>query len=207
MAVCANFSRFVANQLRRWCASGKVQSITSKGFFMFYQIITYTPFWVWAVFALLLWLGFKQSLPSAPGVLRVTLVPLAMLGLSLYGAVSVFSLTINLLLAWGCSAVLAAAIAVGQPLEMQTYYNSWMQRFELPGSWVPLVLMMGIFITKYGVSITAAMRPDVLHTSIFSYGICAIYGGLSGVFAGRALRLWRLVRGQSSRASNLTPAQ
>ena len=169
---------------------------------MFIQIITHTPIWVWAVFVLLLWLGFKQSLPSTPGIKRITLIPLAMLGLSLYGLVSVFGLTGTLLTAWVCPAVLAAFITVQQPAIQYTKYNPWTQRFELPGSWVPLVLMMGIFITKYGVGITAVMRPDALHSAIFSYSICALYGVCSGVFAGRALRLWGLVWSQANGTGN-----
>ena len=84
---------------------------------MFVQIITHTPIWVWAVFVLLLWLGFKQSLPSTPGLKRITLIPLAMLGLSLYGLVSVFGSASVLLLAWGCSAVLAATLVARQPVQ------------------------------------------------------------------------------------------
>ena len=172
---------------------------------MFIQIITHTPIWVWAVFVLLLWLGFKQSLPSTPGIKRITLIPLAMLGLSLYGLVSVFGSTGTLLMAWVCPAALAALaafITVHQPAFQYTKYNFWTQRFELPGSWVPLVLMLVIFMTKYGVAITAVIRPDVLHNAVFSYSICALYGVCSGVFAGRALRLWGLVWSQANGTEN-----
>ena len=173
---------------------------------MFVQIINHTPIWVWAIFVFLLWLGFKQSLPSTPGLKRITLIPLAMLGLSLYGLVSVFGSAGVLLLAWGCSAVFAATLIAQQPVQQGTQYNPWTQRFELPGSWVPLVLMMGIFTTKYGVGITAVMRPDVLHSAAFSYSICTVYGVCSGVFAGRTLRLWGLVWNQANGTGNFKGA-
>ena len=173
---------------------------------MFVQIITHTPIWVWAIFVLLLWLGFKQSQPSTPGLKRITLIPLAMLGLSLYGVISVFGSAGALLLAWGCSLVLAATLIAQQPVQQGAHYNSWTQRFGLPGSWVPLMLMMGIFMTKYGAGITAAMRPDLLHGAAFSYSICAVYGVCSGVFAGRALHLWGLVWSQANSTGNLKGA-
>ena len=173
---------------------------------MFVQIITHTPIWVWAVFVLLLWFGFKQSLPSSPGLKRITLIPLAMLCLSIYGVISVFGSAGALLLAWGSSLVLAATLIAQRPVQQGTHYNSWTQRFGLPGSWVPLLLMMGIFMTKYGVGITAAMRPDLLHSATFSYSICAVYGVCSGVFAGRALRLWGLVWSQANSTGNLKGA-
>lgn len=159
---------------------------------MIIQIISHTPIWVWAVFALITWLGLKQALPGTSSLRRVTLITLAMLGLSLYGTVSVFGLVGTLLVTWGCSLAVAATLAAQQSLNPLTRYNTWTQRVELPGSWVPLVLMLGIFITKFLVGITSAMRPDVLHHPAFSYGIGVIYGGFSGVFAGRTVRLWRL---------------
>jgi hypothetical protein len=173
---------------------------------MFIQIITHTPIWVWAIFALLAWLGLKQSRPSAPGLKRITLIPLAMLGLSLFGAVSVFGVASGMLLAWACSAIAVATVVMQQPVPPGTHYNSWTQRFDLPGSWLPGALMMGIFITKYAVGITAVMRPDVLHNAVVSYGVCALYGAFSGVFAGRAWRLCTLAWGQRGRTSRLTGA-
>ena len=165
---------------------------------MFYQIITHTPIWVWAVFALITRIGLKQALPSTSSLRRITLITLAMLGLSLYGTVSVFGLAGTLLLTWGFSFAVVATLTAQRALSPLTRYNGWTQRVELPGSWVPLVLMLGIFITKYGVGITSAMRPDVLHHPAFGYGIGAIYGAFSGVFAGRAVRLWRLALGHNA---------
>ena len=57
---------------------------------MFYQIIIHTPVWVWALLALLLWLGIKQSRPGQPSLLRITVMPLVLTSLSLSGTVSAF---------------------------------------------------------------------------------------------------------------------
>lgn len=171
---------------------------------MFYQIITHTPIWVWAIFVLLTGLGFKQSRPSAPGLRRITVIPLLMLGLSLFGSTSVFGLTGGVFAAWVCSAVVAASVIAQQPVPQGTHYNSWTQRFDLPGSWVPGVLMMGIFITKYAAGIAAAIRPDVLHSAAVTTGVCALYGGFSGVFAGRAWRLYKLAQSHGSGAVRLS---
>jgi hypothetical protein len=57
---------------------------------------------------------------------------------------------------------------------------------------VPLLLMMGIFFTKYGVGVTLALHPGMRHDASFALAIPVLYGVFSGVFAGRAVRLWKL---------------
>ena len=49
----------------------------------FWTVLQHTPSWVWAVFALLVLLGLKQSRPSQVGPTRATLLPVAMLLLAL----------------------------------------------------------------------------------------------------------------------------
>ena len=72
-----------------------------------------------------------------------------------------------------------------------------------PGSAVPLALMMGIFFTKYAVGVLLAMHPELRHQMGFALGISALYGGFSGIFAARALRLWTLAL-RSDRAQGRT---
>jgi len=52
--------------------------------------------------------------------------------------------------------------------------------------------MMGIFFTKYVVGVLLAMHPELGHQATFEIGISALYGAFTGIFAGRAIRLWRL---------------
>ena len=169
---------------------------------MFIQIITRTPIWVWAILGLLLWVGLQQSVPRSVSLRRITVLPLVMIGLSLAGMFTAFGAGSHALLAWGIAAVVAGAVVMSRSLPQATQYNSWTQQFQLPGSWTPLVLMMGIFITKYAVGVTLAMHPGLARDALFSQSVGALYGGFSGVFAGRAARLWRLASSKSSGATN-----
>ena len=168
---------------------------------MFIQIITRTPIWVWAILGLLLWVGLQQSVPRSVSLRRITVLPLVMIGLSLAGMFTAFGAGSHALLAWGIAAVVAGAVVMSRSLPQATQYNSWTQQFQLPGSWTPLVLMMGIFITKYAVGVTLAMHPGLARDALFSQSVGALYGGFSGVFAGRAARLWRLASSKSSGAT------
>lgn len=162
---------------------------------MLIQILTHTPAWVFALFALLAWLGGKQLAAGSAHLYRVAALPVAMIALALYGVSGAFGSSSVGLLAVAGWAVAAALMlfAVGRlPLHPAVQYDRGSRRFFQPGSWVPLVLMMGIFCAKYAVGVTLAMRPGIAHEAGFAVGISTLYGLFSGVFAGRALRLWKL---------------
>lgn len=54
------------------------------------------------------------------------------------------------------------------------------------------MLMMGIFFTKYSVGVTLVLHPEFGRQALFALGISALYGAFTGIFIGRAIRLWRL---------------
>jgi hypothetical protein len=170
---------------------------------MFYQIIIHTPIWVWALLALLLWLGIKQSLPGQPSLLRITVVPLVLASLSLLGTLSAFGSAPAVMLTWLAAAIVLAKWVLLSPLPDTTRYDIRTRTFQVPGSWVPLALMMGIFANKYFVGVALNLHPELAHEAVFTLGFSALYGAFSGVFAARAARLWRLARVQT-RGSLLT---
>jgi hypothetical protein len=159
---------------------------------MLNQIISHTPAWVWGLFALLLWLGIKQALPGSMGLRRVALVPVAMTALSLYGTVSAFGTSPQTMLAWLVAACTCATLVLGQPLPPGIRFDAASQRLQMPGSWVPLALMMGIFTTKYFVGASVSMHAAYAGTSGFAIGFATLYGAFSGLFIARAVRLLRL---------------
>ena len=148
---------------------------------MLMQILSNTPNWVFAVFVVLLWQGLKQMRPRSVGINRATLVPLAMTALSLYGVISVFGDTPQSLLTWVVGAALAFAIYFSMTRADLIWYDASSRTFLLPGSVVPLVLFMGIFLTKYAVGVSIAVQPALAHSSGFALSIGLLYGAFSGV--------------------------
>lgn len=161
---------------------------------MLTQIIHNTPSWVGFLLIALLWLGHSQSQRRLASLPRITLLPLIMVVLSLQGTVHAFGAQASVLAIW-LSTVLVSVVAVmRQPLSEATRFDATLQRFDLPGSWVPLFLILGIFFTKYAVGVLTAMHPELVHGATFSLSMAALYGAFSGVFLGRAARLLRLSR-------------
>ena len=158
-------------------------------------ILARTPVWVWFLLAGLLWLGIGMLERKTIGARRAAIMPVAMTGLSLWGTISAFSHSATygyVLLAWAVAAVVLAAVVGMMQAPRGTSYNTHKRTFTVPGSWVPLALIMGIFLVKYVVGIELSMRPELAYDGSYSLTCGAIYGVFSGLFTGRSIRLGRL---------------
>lgn len=161
------------------------------------QILTHTPRWVFVLFLALLALGLQHLAARRVTLRRVAVLPVAMTGLSVWGVVSAFAAQPAALLAWALSAALTAALLLRRPAPRGTRYDAATRRFELPGSAVPLVLMMGVFFTKYAAGVALAQAPQLAAQAGFALAFSTLYGLFSGLFIGRAARLWRLAAGRT----------
>lgn len=189
---------FVANRWARWRAIGTVAPVFThhhrieREYTMAHSIFSGTPTWVWFLLVALAWLGLRQTMTQTASLRRVTLMPLALVALSLYGTVTVFGDQPLALLVWAKAAAATAYLVMRRPVAPGTRFDLSSQTFTLPGTWAPLALMMTIFCTKYAVGITQAIQPSLLHSTAVALVVSTIYGLSSGVLIGRALRLWRL---------------
>jgi hypothetical protein len=172
---------------------------------MLNQIFSNTPRWVWVLLLALLGLGLSQAVTRTASLRRITVLPLVMTGLSLFGTVTVFGADPQLLLVWLVSGGLMAALLLQRSLPVSARYSAQTRLFILPGSWVPLLLILGIFVTKYFVGVATAMQPALARDPVFALTFSALYGAFGGIFLARAARLWRLVLRQSRDTSLPAP--
>lgn len=159
---------------------------------MLIQILQKTPIWVWALLAGLVALGYSQTRTRVVSLKRTVLMPMGMMALSLYGTVSVFGATAATLGPWLLACAAMASLLCLQTTPAGTRYNFITRSYDLPGSWLPMGVILAIFLTKYAVGVSLSMQPSLVHDLVFSTTISLFYGLFSGFFAGRALRLWRL---------------
>lgn len=156
-------------------------------------ILSNTPAWVWGLLAGLVLLGASQLRDRRQGLLRVSLMPVIMAGLSLSAAISAFGrspMASEALWLWVLGA--AATTSLLALAESSARYDAASRSFHLPGSWVPLALILGVFVTRYVVSVRLAIHPDLVRDSSFVLPVATLYGAFSGLFLGRATQLWRL---------------
>ena len=158
-------------------------------------ILKNTPVWVWGLLAGLMVLGLSQVRSRNASRARVTLLPVTMTALSIWGTVSAFGaspLFGTVMLVWlAMTAILLAGVASTAAPRGATY-DAASRTYRIPGSWIPLVLIVAIFLVKYVVGVDLAMQPALARDSQYTLIIAALYGVFSGTFIGRAARLWRL---------------
>lgn len=161
---------------------------------MFIAILQHTPTWVYVLLFVLIALGVSQSFPRTMTLRRSTVLPLVLVGVSLMGVVSTFERRPLALLAWALALCGAVAAMHGRVDTSATHFSPVTQRFQLPGSWLPLVLMLGLFAVKFGAGVTLANQPQMAESAGFALAASAAYGLFSGIFLGRAIALWTLAR-------------
>ncbi len=158
-------------------------------------VIKNTPVWVWGLLAALLALGLSQVRGRQVSQVRMAIMPVAMTVLSLWGTASAFGKSPQfgyVLMTWLASAVLIAGLLSMTAPPAGTRHDAASHSFWIPGSWLPLALIVGIFLTKYTVGVDLAMQPQLAHDGEYTLLTGALYGLFSGAFAGRSARLWRL---------------
>jgi len=154
-----------------------------------------TPTWVWGLLAGLACLGLSQARERTASRARTAVMPIAMTSLSLWGTVSAFGASPMfgyVMLAWMFAAAVMLAVVTPTSAPSGSSYDAATRTFRLPGSWVPLALILAIFLVKYVVGVDLAMQPTLSRDGEYTLVVGALYGLSSGVFAGRAARLWRL---------------
>lgn len=154
-----------------------------------------TPTWVWALLTGLVWLGVAQARDREASLLRVSVMPLVMTGFAIFGMVSAFGKSPMFgydMLAWMLTAAITFAVVGTMNAPAGSQFDAATRSFHLPGSWVPLALILAVFLTRYVVNVDLAMQPALARDGQYTLIVSALYGVTSGMFIGRAARLWRL---------------
>ena len=163
------------------------------------SILRGTPSWAWGLLAALLALGISQLSDRQTALGKVVIMPVAMLGLSLYGMASAFGNSGHwgaVMLAWLLAAGGAVVLVLTLTPSNAARFDAATRSFMVPGSVVPLLLMLSIFMTKYIVGVELALQPAAVRDTALALPVGLLYGAFSGIFIARAARLLRLAFGK-----------
>lgn len=154
-------------------------------------ILIHTPWWVFLLFAYLVWQGVRALQPRTQALPRLLIVPAIFIvwGLSRIGLRHDDNAWP--LLAWLIGAMLLAPLAffTGPRLLAVDRSKGLVTR---AGSAVPLIRNMAVFAVQYAVAVAAAMHLDA-HSTGAIVGR-ALSGATAGYFVGWALALLRRYR-------------
>ena len=155
---------------------------------MLQQIVSHTPLYVWAILAFLVHRGVAASRERTMTLRAIAIIPLVMMGLALQEIDRRFGLAGAPFAAWAAGAaagaMLAWHLAAGSVTGLDRAAGTVTQR----GSWLPLVLMLAVFATRYVLAAAGAMQPTLQHSATFAMAASLLLGLFNGLLAGRPLR-------------------
>jgi hypothetical protein len=161
---------------------------------MVIAIVQHTPAWVWGLLSVLIAFGLSQTRDREISLLRVTILPLVMIALSMSGVLRAFGHAPVALGGWAAGVGAALAFARQIVSVRGAIWTAPTATLHVPGSWLPLALIVGLFAVKYFVGVQLAMHPALATDASFA-GLCSLaYGGFSGLFLARAMSLRVLAR-------------
>ncbi len=156
---------------------------------MIVQILSHTPIWVFGLLVALIGFGLMQTRTRTVGKLSAFLLPAGMMAFSLVGINSSFGLKMLPLAAWGVALAFATVVGTTFFRDKRIHWNPSAKKFFIPGSWVPLAVIMAIFFAKYAYAVMKSFNTEIISTPLFIGGLSAAYGLLSGYFSSRAVNL------------------
>jgi hypothetical protein len=156
---------------------------------MIISILEHTPARIWGLLALLVALGLSQTRSREMSLLRITVLPAVLLALSLTGVVSAFGHVPVALAAWVAGVTAALGLGRRAVAVRGAAWSAERGLLQVPGSWLPLVLIVGLFLIKYMAGVSLVLNP-ALATDLLFAPLCSLaYGAFSGLFLARALSL------------------
>jgi hypothetical protein len=155
------------------------------------RILVNTPLWVWPLLAYLIWQGAQALRPRTQPIWRVLIVPLVFLLMGLSRLVTARDNALEPLLAWLIAALLFGWLGVSRRPQLLAVDRK-SKTVTRPGSAIPLVRNITVFLLQYGVAVATAMKLEP-HAAVAIVGH-AVSGASAGFFSGWVVALLRRYR-------------
>ena len=154
------------------------------------HLLSSLPTWVYLLFFALLHLGYKQTQTRTVSKTRLTVLPSVWIAFSLYNVLTVPNSTLLALLAWVLGLGFAFFINIHFLHRQPVQITQVGQDYVVPGSWIPMILMMTIFFFKMIQGYLVGNHLVTPHTTNYIIISSCISGLISGSFLARALSIF-----------------
>jgi hypothetical protein len=156
-----------------------------------YQVVSHTPLWVWILLAFLIWRGLNAMQPRQIAPSRALIIPVVFLVWGLSGLLGSHNVPLDL----GLFVVAAALGYVGGGALARLTATPGLATdtgmLAMPGSAIPLAMIVIDFVLKYSGTVAVAMASDPATQSEAAAAVAVIGGLFAGLFWGRTLGLFR----------------
>ena len=158
------------------------------------QIVSRTPGFVWGILLLCIAMGAMQSRDQRMTRQRVLRVSAVWCLFGLWGVVSAFGLQWHSVAAWLSGLGLTVGALKDRRWPAGVRYDGGNGLYFVPGSWLPMAIIMALFMAKYSVGVSLGLMPELAQVALFGTAVSALYGALSGLFIARAGNIVRCDR-------------
>jgi hypothetical protein len=153
------------------------------------QAISHTPIWVWPLLALLIFIGITALWPRNVPLARLFILPAVFLGLSIFSALSSALPPVESGGIWLAGLILGSLLGRLAAPRQGVVIDRAARRIFVPGSAVPLILIVVIFLGRYASGYAFGRYPE-LHQNQLALVLAASYAAFcSGIMLGRTLPL------------------
>ena len=145
------------------------------------QIIAKIPLFVWPLFILLLWAGLRARKSNPVPLIVLIAMPTFFFTWSLFSFLGNYGHDLTAILLWILCLGIGFAVGFAHMQSLELRFDKY--KVEMEGSWIPLMLSMSIFTSKFSVGMLRALRPDLseslglLGLELFAILIVGIFGG------------------------------
>jgi hypothetical protein len=161
-----------------------------------WAILSGTPWWAFALLAVLLGVGIQQLRPRAVPVSRIALVPAMFLAWGLIALWTRATMAAGIVPAWLVALIVGACLGWATTRVDGLRADPRHGLIHLPGSWTILVASSAVFAAKYALAVSAAMNPE--WRAATAVADVAVSGLGAGYFLARLARTLRFYRNSPS---------
>lgn len=151
------------------------------------QIIMGTPWWVYALFIYLIWIGINASKARIIALKKLFIVPIIFGFMSVHTLMTSFQMTSFTIMTWSAAILLGAALGWIQIYRHALKIDKIHYLVRVPGTWSTLIFILIIFATKYYFGYELSVDPKLAEQSLFEFSMLAISGVFTGLFIGRLI--------------------
>src|SRR3990167_5328578 len=108
-----------------------------------------TPWWVYVLFIFLVQRGLVASKPQVISIIKLTILPIVFIALSVHTLMTAFHVNATVIVAWLVSVILGSVIGWFLIRNHEFKVDRKNLLIRLPGSWITLILILIIFVSKY----------------------------------------------------------
>jgi len=146
------------------------------------SIISGTPWWVWIIFAYILYLGFASTKPRIVWLPKLFIIPIILMSIKVN---TLFTAGNHILTYYALSALLGFVIGYLHTMRQNFEILKAQMSVRLEGSWLTLVLLLAFFCVKYIFGFMSYEMPQLAEEyKTIELAICGLF---SWYFLGRAI--------------------